>query len=93
MATLRFAPGMKLYGILLHTLQLTKSVAGGEAIELAVLLLHNVLYNCRFCPLWEMPLVPLSEIALLNIKVNKIHSKFLLTLQHVKTRTKANKRS
>ncbi|XP_019851006.1 PREDICTED: uncharacterized protein LOC109581386 [Amphimedon queenslandica] len=90
MATLRFAPGMKLYvsrlsfSILLHTLQLTKSVAGEEAIELIVLLLHNVLYNCRFCPLWEMPLVPLSEIALLNIKVNKIHSKFLLTLQHVK---------
>ena len=90
MATLMFAPGMKLYvsrlslSILLHTIELTKSVAGEEAIKLATLLLHNVLYNCRFCPLWEMPLVPLSEIALLKIKVNKIHSKFLLALQHVK---------
>ena len=89
MATLRFAPSMKLYvsrlslSILLHTLQLTKSVAGEEAIELAALLLHNVLYNCRFCLVWEMPLVSLSEIALLNIKVNEIHSKFLLALQHV----------
>ena len=89
MAILRLAPGMKLYvsrlslSILLHTLQLTKSVAGEEAIELAALLLHNVLYNCRFCPLWEMPLVSLSEIAMLNIKVNQIHSKFLLALQHI----------
>ena len=90
MAILRLAPSMKLYvsrfsfSILIHILQLTKSVAGEGAIELAALLLRTILHTCRFCPLWDMPLVSLSETALLSIKANRYHSSFLLNLQQVR---------
>ena len=88
-ASLKLSPVMKMYvarlslGILLHTLQLTKSVASKEAIDQAASLLNKVLYNSRFCPLWDLPLVSLSEAALLNIKANRFHSKFLIQLQDV----------
>ena len=90
MAILMLAPSMKLYvsrfsfSILIHILQLTKSVAGEGAIELAALLLRTILHTCRFCPLWDMPLVSLSETALLSIKANRYHSNFLLSLQQVR---------
>lgn len=88
-ALLSLSPVMKLYtarlslSILLNTLQLTKQVAGKEEIELAVTLLRSVLYNCQFCPLWGMPLVSLSEVALLHLKANQLHSNYLIRLQDV----------
>lgn len=88
-ALLSLSPVMKLYtarlslSILLNTLQLTKQVADKEEIELAVTLLRSVLYNCQFCPLWGMPLVSLSEVALLHLKANRLHSNYLIHLQDV----------
>ena len=86
-ASLKLSPVMKLYvarmslGILLHTLNITKSVANDEVIDQVASLINIVIYNSRFCPLWDMPLVPISEAALLNIKANRFHSKFLIQLQ------------
>ena len=86
-ASLKLSPVMKLYvarmslGILLHTLNITKLVANDEVIDQVASLINVVIYNSRFCPLWDMPFVPISEAVLLSIKANRFHSKFLICLQ------------
>ena len=88
-ATLSLPPGMQLYvsrlclGTLLHTLQLTKALATKDVSDLVIRLLRSILHNCRFCPFWKAPPVPLSEAVLLNIKMNRFHGEFLLRLQEV----------
>ena len=81
--------GMQMYafrlclGALLHSLQITKSVATEEISTIVVELIRSILYNCRFCPFWQVPSVGLSEAELLRIKVDRFHGEFVVRLQNL----------
>ena len=70
-------------GALLHSLQITKSLATEEISTIVVELIHSILYNCRFCPFWQVPSVGLSEAELLRIKVDRFHGEFVVRLQNL----------
>lgn len=46
-------------------------------------MLHTLLYACRMIPFWQFPVVTVSEAVLLNIISGRVHSHFLLSLQHI----------
>ena len=82
-------PGMKFsisrlcLSILKQTMQITDSLATQEEAELSTNLLHLMVYNSRFCPIWSFPSVPLSEAVLLSLKTATFHKDFLIQLQTV----------
>ena len=88
-AYLRLHPGMQLYvsrlclGTAMQTMQLTEGFGTKEDVELVTNLLELMIYNCRFCPVWHFPSVPLSEAVLMNIKTGQFHKDFLIALQDV----------
>ena len=90
-AHLRLHPGMQLYvsrlclGIAMQTMQLavTERFGTKQDVELVTNLLELMTYNCRFCPVWHFPSVPLSEAVLISIKSGQFHKDFLLGLQDV----------
>ena len=81
-------PGMQLYvsrlalGAALAATQLAGRLATPEDSKLVVQLLHTIVYSCRFCPFWHAPAITVSEALLLNILSGRVHSEFILGLQH-----------
>ena len=90
-AHLRLHPGMRLYvsrlclGTAMQTMQLavTERFGTKQDVELVTNLLELMTYNCRFCPVWHFPSVPLSGAVFINIKTGQFHNDFLLGLQDV----------
>ena len=89
LAYLRLHPGMQLYvsrlslGTALQTMQLAESFGTKHDVDLVTNLLELMIFNCRFCPIWHFPPVPLSEAVLINIKTGQFHQDFLFALQNV----------
>ena len=89
LAYLRLHPGMQLYvchlclGTAMQTMKLTKSFGTKSDVDIVTSLMDLMIFNCRFCPVWNFPSVPLSEAVLINIKTSHLHQDFLLALQNV----------
>ena len=89
LAYLRLHPGMQLYisrlclGTAMQTMKLTKTFGTKNDVKIIASLMELILHNCRFCPVWNFPSVPLSEAVLINIKTSHLHQDFLIALQNV----------
>lgn len=89
LAYLRLHPGMQLYisrlclGTAMQTMKLAESFGTKNDVQIVTSLMELMLFNCRFCPVWNFPSVPLSEAVLINIKTSHLHQDFLLALQNV----------
>ena len=82
-------PGMQLYvcqsalRLSLAALKYTPlQITEHESILIAQLL-WSICHYSRFCPFWKYPQVSVSEALLLYITSGQLHSKFVLSLQHV----------
>lgn len=88
LSTTSLHPGMQLYVLRLAlkatatAMQLVNERASPEDTSLVVEMLHSLLSVCRMIPYWHFPLVTVSEAVLLNIFSGRLHSQFLLRLQH-----------
>ena len=83
-------PGMQLYisRLALKAALSATSLAGKHATpedsELVTQLLRMLVRTCRFCPFWKPPTVTVSEAVLLNIISGRLHSQFILGVEHIK---------
>ncbi len=88
-AQLYLHPGMRMYvsrvafGVALKATQYAGKLATSEDSKLLVEILNSLIYSCRFCPFWNPPIVRVSEAVLLNIISGRLHSEFVLGLQHI----------
>jgi hypothetical protein len=71
----------------MQTMKLTESFGTKSDADNVTSSMELIIFNCtRFCPVWNFPLVPLSEAVLVNIKTSHLHSQdFLFALQNVNT--------
>ncbi len=82
-------PGMRLYisrlalRASLTAVQLSGDHATPQDSAIIIELLQTIAYTSRFSPFCNMPIVSVSEAVLLNIIAGRLHSQFLLGLQHV----------
>ena len=80
-------PGMQFYmarfglAIVAETIVAAGKCATGEDTEFIVELIHCVIHKGRFCPFWNIPIVPVCEAVLLNILTGRLHTEFMLELQ------------
>ena len=82
-------PGMQLYvsqkafNLVLTASKFSLSQITEYESNLIAQLLRSICHYSRFCPFWNTPQVSLSEAILLEITSGQLHSKFMISLQHV----------
>ena len=83
-------PGMQLYvsqkafKLVLTASRFSPSQITEYESNLIAQLLQSICHYSRFCLFWNTPQVSLSEAILLEITSGQLHSKFMISLQHVK---------
>ena len=84
-------PGFQLYAeiialkIITNILQTNKDIISQEDNELAARTLSVVLHKSRMCPLWDTPIVLVSEVDHIDEVTNALHSKYLQGLEDMDT--------